>query len=834
MSFVAFFDQPEAAVGHISGGKGANLIALSVAGFDVPEGFVVTAAAYREFLANMPWIEESIAQFNYQEPARLEEQCILLRQRLCQMPLPETVAQEIRAAIRRLGDAPVAVRSSSTFEDLANAAFAGQHDTYLNIRGEAHILDRVRACFASLWESRAVLYRHHQGFVHRDAQMAVVVQRQIACDAAGVAFSIDPVGGRMDRIIVDGAYGIGESVVSGDGEVDHFEIEKSTLAILQRSIGNKQTQVVPGGDSVERKPVPAELAERPCLNDAQIADVARLARRVEEHYGWPQDIEWGIAGNVLHLLQARPVTTIQADWTRDESAERFPNPMTPLSWDFINVAFGASLTHSLALMGLPPLKGDWFRIFDHYIYGNQNAGRLLAMFRPLRARSVPELVEEIPSLRRRFAWVMDLPVNWARDLDRYLLRLGRLDSRPTPDTLPAAWAFMSEVLNVAQDYFQPNIAISMTQSGLHRLLHAMVAMLVGPERALAVVDGLLTGCETKTATVNREIHALAVLATQDQPLRDALLKLDGKQCIETGLLQQHPAFAARFDRFLEDHGHREMDMDYSQPTWSGQPWVVLDSIVLLMRAGINESPADSLRTQRLRYAATERQLLAGAPEAIEFFLRELIRLARTYTMLDDLEHYQTTRINPLARRAALGMGRILRGMGALEADGDVFYLNKTDLEEVVANPKPEAIALCREKATRAKASYAAASRQAPPWSRSQRDIPPAAGTDNLLLGLPGSPGIATGAAFCVHGPADFARFPKGAVLVARTTNPAWTPLFYAASAVVTESGGPLSHGAVTAREMGLPAVMSVRGVMRIVNDGQELTVDGTRGSVALR
>jgi phosphohistidine swiveling domain-containing protein len=414
-----------------------------------------------------------------------------------------------------------------------------------------------------------------------------------------------------------------------------------------------------------------------------------------------------------------------------------------------------------------------------------------------------------------------------------LLQLGKLENLPAPQTLAVAWLQMKQVFGAAEEYFLPNIAISMTQSGLHRLLHAIVAMLAGPDRALAIVDGLLTGCETKTGTVNREIHALAVLASQTPLLHEMLLQLDGRCCLEAGVLAKHPAFASRFTRFLEDHGHRELDMDYSQPTWSGQPWVVLDSIAVILRAGAGESPAESLRSQRLRYAQTERELLNNVPETIDFFLRELIRLARTYTMLDDLEHYQTTRINPLARRAALNMGRILREMNALESEGDVFYLHKTDLEELVADPTAEALTGCREKAAVTKGSYQAAVGNVPPWSRSTRAAAPAAASGNMLLGLPGSPGVATGPAFLVSGPEEFSRFPKGAVLVARTTNPAWTPLFHAASAVLTESGGPLSHGAVTAREMGLPAVMSVRGVMKLVKDGQQLTVDGSRGTVVM-
>jgi len=839
MTDVVFFDQADLAAASLVGGKGANLILLTCAGFPVPPGFVVTAEAYRKFLERAAWLHAAIVELDYQRPEVLREQCAHIRRRLIDAELPADVQESIRAALGRIEPARLepsafAVRSSSTFEDLAQAAFAGQHDTYLNVHDPERILERVRACFASLWEDRAVLYRHHQGFSQSEARMAVVVQRQIECEVAGVGFSIDPIGGRMDRMIINANYGIGESVVSGEGEIDQFEILKPSLEVVGRNIGHKDHQVLATDGNVESRPVPAELADLPCLTDEQLVKMADLLKRVEDHYGWPQDIEWGWHLGRLYLLQSRPVTTIQPDWTRDESAERFPNPMTPLSWDFISVAFRASLSHSLSLMGLPALKGDWFQIFDHYIFGNQNAVRLVAMFRPLKARSALELVAEIPALRRRFAWVMDLPLNWARDLDRYLIRLGRLEARPDPATLEEAWSFISDVLETAADYFRLNIAISMTQTGLHRLLHGLIAMLVGPAQALAILDGLLTGCQTKTAIVNREIHDMAALAAQTPALSSELLERGGRPFFEADRLTAYPAFAARFRRFLEDHGHREIDMDYSRPTWSGQPWVVLDSVRLLLRAPTTENPTESMRAQRLRYAQTEQRFMAAIPEELRFFFRELIGLTRSYTILDDLEHYQTTRINPLAYRAALAMGHLLRGLGVLDEPRDVFFLNKTDVEALVAGQTPEVIKSCREKALTNKASYLLACTRSPEWTQQQIRSASDATSDNLLRGLPGSPGQAIGPCFRVRGPEDFGRFPNRAVLVARTTNPAWTPLFYAASAVITESGGPLSHGAVTAREMGLPAVMSVRGIMNRITDGQTVLVDGTSGTVEIK
>jgi pyruvate,water dikinase len=837
MNLVVFFNQPASGLVSLVGGKGANLIALTAVGFPVPPGFVVTSEAYTQFLDGLDWLDAELSAFDYARPEQLRDQCIRLRARLGQVALPSPIQEAVRTALGRVPGHEdrhegFAVRSSSTFEDLAQAAFAGQHDTYLNIRGADAILERIRDCFVSLWEDRAVLYRHHQGFSQREARMAVVVQRQIESEVAGVGFSINPVSGRIDQIVIDANYGLGESVVAGECEVDHFELDKRTLQVVHRTLGHKERMVAATPTGVKERRVAANLADQPCLQEEQLQAVAQLLRNVEAHYGWPQDIEWGWHGNTLYLFQSRPVTTIPPRWTREESAERFPNPMTPLTWDFISVGFRDSMAHSLTLMGLPTLQGDWFQIFDNYIYGNQNAVDLIASYRPLRARNMQELVAEIPTLRRRYGWVTDLPVCWARDLDRYLIQLGRLSAMPLEGAeIPVLWGHITQILKVGAEYFRPNIAISMTQAFLHRLLHGLVAMVLGPDRALPVVDGLLAGCETKTAVVNRELHELAQLAKKTPALSQELLSRPGQELWDRGRLAAYPDFAVRFHRFLEDHGHREMDMDHYHPTWSGRPGIVLDSIALILRGSSDEDPAETARQQRQRFAATEHQFLAALPEELRFFFRELIRLARTYTTLDDLEHYQTTRMNPVSRQAALALGRGLQKRGMLDAAEDVFFFRKADLEQLAAAFPHENREVYRQKVVQAKQAYETSRGRTPPWSLAEGTAKTESESAGTLRGLPGSPGRVTGPCFCVSDPADFARFPKGAILVARTTNPAWTPLFYSAAGLITESGGPLSHGAVTAREMRLPAVMSVRGAMSLFHDGQVVTVDGTQGMV---
>jgi phosphohistidine swiveling domain-containing protein len=835
MKLIVHFEETHDGLVSKVGGKGANLIALTAAGFPVPGGFVVTADAYVLFLETVPWLESELGHLDFADPHRLHGQCEALQARLKQVSMPNPVQDAIHLALDKIGiDEAYAVRSSSTFEDLSNAAFAGQHDTFLNVRGVSQIVEKTRDCFVSLWGDRAVLYRQRQGYSQKETRMAVVVQRQIACDVAGVGFSIHPVTGQLDRMTIDANFGLGESVVAGECEIDHFELDKSTLLVAAQTLGRKDRMLLATDSGVVEKHVPETKMNGPCVNAEQLSAVGQLLKKVEAHYSWPQDIEWGWHGERLFLFQARPVTTIPPRWTRDESAERFPRPMSPLSWDFLSVAFRRSMTHSLALMGLPPLQGDWFAWFDHYVYGNQNAVQLIGMHRPIKARNAAELVKEIPELRRRFNWVLELPILWARDLDRYLIRLGQLQNVALAQAdLPKVWRHMELLLAVASEYFLPNIAISMTQAFLHRTLHALVAMVVGPEKALAVVDGLLAGCDTKTAVVNRELHGLAQTAASLPALKQLLLEQTSQETLRQGKLTAFPEFAAKLQRFLEDHGHREMDMDYLHPTWSDQPSIVLDAVALILRAGVTEEPGETARKLRISYARTEHQFLGSLPEELQFFFREIIRLARTYTSLDDMEHYQTTRVNPLARRGALHLGCCLQERGILVTPGDVFFLRRSDVEELLTAYPDEDRDLYRRRAQEGKKSYEASLARSPAWALAD-DAPSAPEEGQTLRGLAGSPGRVTGPCFRIFVPEDFARFPKNAILVARTTNPAWTPLFYSAAGLITESGGPLSHGAVTAREMTLPAVMSVRNAMTLLRDGQVVTVDGTQGLVRVQ
>jgi pyruvate,water dikinase len=482
-------------------------------------------------------------------------------------------------------------------------------------------------------------------------------------------------------------------------------------------------------------------------------------------------------------------------------------------------------------MGFPPFNGKWFGMHGHYIYGNQNAVELYGQRAPFVVRNVDELRALIPRLREDYRWVQELPVAWMRDLDQYLITIGEFMSEPLgPKSLQEVWAFVLKVNEYGANYFLPNIAISITHGTVFRLLHLLLKMSVGAE-AEVMFDRLMAYCETRTGMINKELFELAALARANPELAEALKTQESRPFIEQGSLASCPEFGARFRKFQRDHGHREVDFDAYSPTWIEIPWVVLDNVKLILQNPMDLPPAAKSRELKILMQQAELELFQKLPPDLHFFFAEVLRLARTYTSLDDLEHYQTTRLTPALRRGLREVGQRLVRQSVLDEPMDIFFAHLKQIDDVIARDTPGAWQEFAQSVRVQKEAYRRDKARKPDWVLGEKEEEQTSG--DALSGLPGSPGQAEGPVFLVLGPEDFAHFPKGAVLVARTTNPTWTPLFYSAVAVVTESGGPLSHGAVTAREMRLPAVMSVKDSLSRLKNGQRVRVDGTHGKIFL-
>ncbi|HXJ53286.1 MAG TPA: PEP/pyruvate-binding domain-containing protein [Burkholderiales bacterium] len=834
MSTLLDFNDKQALDAALSGGKGANLARLSQAGLAVPPGFVVTAQAYLRFAAQARAVLARAAGFPFADAARLETACKGLVRELDKLPVPDEVLRALRERLDCLpASTAFSVRSSATTEDLGGAAFAGQHDTYLNCKGFDDIARHLKLCWLSLWSARAVAYRRNAGFDVRDTTMAVVIQKMAFCDVAGVGFSIDPVSGNLGHRVFDANYGLGESVVGGEAAIDHFVLDKASGALVASQIAEKDLKIVAADSGTREVRLEGAARSAPCLSEPMLSELGALIGSVEKLYGYPQDIEWGFEAGKLWLLQSRPVTRIPARWTRDESAERFPSVITPLAWELVEEGFHRSLNYSFALMGLPPFKGKWFAMFDHYIYGNQNAVEIYAngAASSISIGSVAELVAAIPTLRNQYEWVLELPLTWSRDLDHYLMSLGELMAAPLEDRPVAElWAYVLRVKELGASYFLPNIAISITQRTLYRILLGIVQAALGSEQAAVAFDRLLAYCETKTGVINKELYRLARRVAALPALAARLRESSSRGFLEAGGFAAHRDIDAAFRKFLRDHGHREVEFDPYHPTWVEAPWLVVENLKLMLDTRL-EDPADKERELKVAMRETEAALQARLPQELRFFVHEIVRLARAYTTLDDVEHYQTTRLTLPFRKGLHALGARLRALGVVDEPMDVFFAHCESMNDAVAADSPQRWKALGEEIRQEKQAYLRHRGETPKWQIGGADEATPAASGGGLSGLPGSPGSASGPVYKVHGSEDFSDFPKGAVLVARTTNPAWTPLFYRAVAVITESGGPLSHGAVTAREIGLPAVMSVRGALSALDNGQRVKVDGSGGRV---
>lgn len=734
------------------GGKGHNLKVLTQSGFNVPQGIVIHANFYQEHY------EKPLA-FNYSDTEQLKNQCDLMQEKVKNGTLPSALMDEIKQHVNP--DFLYAVRSSSTFEDLEGSAFAGQHETYLNVSVD-QLEEKIKECFASLWNMHAVVYRNERGFSQEEASMAVVIQQMVPSESAGVAFSVDPISGKFDRVLIESSFGLGENVVAGEALTDTWTVDTKSNTMKENLADSKAS-----------------------LTEQEVFNIAKLAKQIEKHYASPQDIEWAIYKGEIYLLQSRPQTTIPAYFTRDESAERFPDAITPLTWDFVEEAFNQSLDFSLNLMKIDLPTKPWFAKKDGFVYGNQTAVEILAMKRPLKLSKL----EDVTSIDEKYFWAENLAKQWKDDLSLYLTRIGELHHLPSEsDSLQSFRQYFDQMFNTANEYFKPNIAISMTQSFLVGTLFEALYHIYGNQlMAKEKLDNLLSLASIRTANINAELAGIK----------------------ERNL--ENPEFVL----FLEKYGHRELTFDYYYPTWAEKPEVLMDLVI---------PEHTNLHNQDIGIEALK-ELLTASSNEVSTALYKLVNLAITYTELDDEEHFQTTRVNLLARKY---VGRLGRKLG-LKDPYDLFFLTKNELFDVLNGENVNEQELIEKRK-----AFQALSNTNPVWNYSEQDEEEVVLTEGVMKGVPGSAGIVEGEVCIVRSVDEFKDVKEGSILVTRTTNPAWTTLFYSAKGLITESGGPLSHGAVTAREVGIPAVMSVRNCLTNLKNGDIVIVDGTKGIVTIK
>jgi phosphohistidine swiveling domain-containing protein len=860
----------------IVGGKAANLGELIRAGFPVPPGFCITTAAYSQV---------AVAAFGAEAPEAGAPGELAERSRaaILASPVPVGIADAVGRAYQALGDAvPVAVRSSATAEDLPWASFAGQQDSFLNIVGGEAVLKAVRRCWASLWTDRAVHYRSTNGFSHATVRLAVVVQQMIESQVAGVIFTADPVTGHRGHTVIDASPGLGEAVVSGAVNPDHFVVD-ATGAILERRLGDKRLLVraLPGGGTA--KVLRAADAEQACLSDAQIRDLTTLGLRVQARYGTPQDIEWALdAAGALWLTQARPITTLYPLPTRPDGdlhvyfclslAQGLTRPVTPMGIAAFRLIASCASELVFGSAVLDPVAGParfteaGQRPFvDVTPVLRSRIGRVLVprVLDVMEARSAvvlrrlchdPRLAERAtsrwPFVRRLLAVAVHfrIPLRvvhallWPEAARRRVAEFGRrLRSQLTMPAGVTAGQRLDHAQRLLATSIVPIMPTVTPAAGAGFLALALAGKLARDDLEAGELNEVLRGLPHNVTTeMDLRLWALATRIRSDTVAASALRAVPPAALAQRfNRCELPPPLQSGLEEFLARHGHRAVaEIDVGMPRWSDDPTYIIGVLANYLRLEDPERAPDvqfarggrvaEAAVARLEARVRRRSRLRAA--ALRFALR---RVRQLVGMRETHKDY-LVRVLAHVREELATVGAELAEAGMLAKPEDVFFLDflqaraaltGADLSDVVAQHR-----VVYERELRR--------RQVPRVMLSDGTQPDALARphpesgEGRLTGTPASAGMVTAIARVVLDPLG-AHLEPGEVLVAPSTDPGWTPLFLTASALVMEMGGANSHGAVVAREYGIPAVVGVPDATLRIASGQRITVHGTTGHVEL-
>jgi pyruvate,water dikinase len=867
----------------VCGGKAANLGELIAAGFPVPGGFCVTTAAYARATegAHLAGLLAEIAATKAGDVAALERLAGAVREAIVAAPIPDDIRDAIARAYREMGEgAIVAVRSSATAEDLPDASFAGQQDTYLHITNEAAVLDAVRRCWASLWTDRAVAYRAKNGIDPRAVRLAVVVQRLVRAAVAGVLFTADPVTGKRRRAVIDASPGLGEAVVSGAVNPDHFEVDTDAGRIEARRLGDKRVviEAAPGGGTrrVER-PAASDAA---CLSDEEILALARLGAKVEAYYGSPQDTEWALdEARALWLLQARPITTLfplpprgDADGERVylnfNVAQGVFQPFTPMGlavWRLVGAGLSAraGFPYDDPESGVSIMTNAAGRVLmDLTGFVRSDVGRraLSFAFQRMEARSAAmlESLFEDP----RFSVIPSSKLGLARTLGRVFAKTRM------PLTLARYLASPNEVPAVCrraadQALALGDVAASATPEqrleAARRLLHegpgivfpALVPAFVGGMLSWQLAKEVLAGIATPeemqttfralrhnpTTEMDLALWGLAVRARGDAASLAALRETAPKDLAAAHHRRELPRVLQEgLDEFLAAYGARGVaEIDIGVARWRDDPTHILGALANYVTHAETAAAPDAQFDKVERAAeAMARELIeraSGRDPARGRLAAFAFSRMRALAGLREAPKFYFIRVLGRARQLLLDVGAALAQAGRLASADDVFMLDFKEVRAALAGEDMRAVAAER----RADLAREAGRKNLPRLLVSDGTEPRTRAAhgpraDGSLTGTPASTGRVTAKARVILDP-NGARLEHGEILVAPSTDPGWTPLFLTAGGLVMEMGGAMSHGAVVAREYGIPAVVGVPGATDRITTGQTLTVDGGAGTI---
>ncbi|MGX4295831.1 phosphoenolpyruvate synthase [Bacillus sp. JK62] len=845
------------------GGKGLHLGELSkIQGIQVPEGFCVTTAGYRKAIEQNETLQALLGQLTMlkaENRDQIGEVSKKIRQTIMEAEIPSDVVKAVACYLSRFGEKHAyAVRSSATAEDLPHASFAGQQDTYLNITGLDAILQYISKCWASLFTDRAVIYRMQNGFDHSQVYLSVIIQRMVFPQASGILFTADPMTGNRKLLSIDAGFGLGEALVSGlvsadcykvqDGKIVDKRIETKKKAIYGRKEGGTETQEI----DLDQQKIQT-------LTDEQILQLARIGRQIEAHFGQPQDIEWCLDRDTFYIVQSRPITTLYPVPEANDQEnhvyisvghqQMMTDPIKPLGLSFFLLTTAAPMrkaggrlfvdvTHQLAspnvrevfLKGMgqhdPLLKDALMTIIERDdfikpihdktapIPGKGNADM------PDQAENDPAIVSDL--IKSSQASIEELKQNIqtksGSDLFRFILEdiqeLKDILFNPKSSVLIRTAMDASSWINEKMNEWlgEKNAADTLSQSVPHNITSEM---------GLALLD---------VADVIRPYpEVIAYLENvKDDHFLDGLVKFEGGR-------ETHDAIYA----YLNKYGMRcAGEIDITRTRWSEKPIALVPMILNNLKNF--ESNASQRKFEQGRQEALKKeqelldrlkQLPDGEQKARE--TKRMIQIIRNFSGFREYPKYGMISRYFVYKQALLKEAEQLAKAGVIHEKEDIYYLTFEELQEVVRTNK-----LDYQIISTRKGEYKVYEKLSPPrvitsdgeivTGEYKRENLPA----GAIAGLPVSSGVIEGRARVILNMED-ADLEDGDILVTSYTDPSWTPLFVSIKGLVTEVGGLMTHGAVIAREYGLPAVVGVENATQLIKDGQRIRVHGTEGSIEI-
>lgn len=891
MTTIVPFTSHEATL-ETAGGKGANLARLTRAGFAVPRGFIISTDAYREFVNTNRWlgtIQSMVENLSAEDASALEKASAQIHAAFVVGKIPDETESAIRAAYAEFEDKPVAVRSSATAEDLPDLSFAGQQDTYLNVIGIDQLMRGVINCWSSLWTARAIGYRIRNGIDHNNAALAVVVQEMVQSDSSGVLFTANPLTGLRSESVIDATFGLGEALVSGQVEPDHYVIDTLSNKIVNKSLGEKKisTRGKPGG-GVEVIEQSAESWQ--ALSDDDIRHLAWTGQQIQEEYNFPQDIEWALADGKLYILQSRAITSLYPlpkesfdpliIWFSLGTVQGLLNAITPLGQDTLRMffsgaakLFGAQIRYYETDVLVPAGERLWIKISDimHNPLGRRVYKNILGFVEP----SVGQIVRGLAAEPRLGADEGHLKFNTLRALLGFLLPILARAAGAVHDPEEARVGFNAFI---ETQLIHPHITGDDKFTRLARRLQFMeeratatlykllprFAPVLGPTIASLALLTRITSND-KDAQTDHGISTTALEVTRGLP-NNGTTEMDlalwsmannirtDSDSLKTFLASDAQTLASRYlngalpekaqkvvKDFMAQYGMRGVgEIDIGQPRWREEPISIMQTLQSYLQITPDMAP-DVLFERGAKAAdeAIEKLALAARQQSGGWLKERMVRGAarriRVLMGMREAPKFFLVRMLGIVRNEILASGEEFASADIIEKPEDLFFLHFSELEALAKEESRDWKRVVAER----RSIYERENRrkQIPRVLVSDgrsfyEGLGVLADTDTVISGSPVSPGVAEGIVRVIFDPRQ-SQLAPGEILVCPGTDPAWTPLFMAAGGLVTEVGGMMTHGSVVAREYGIPAVVGVHQATSRLKDGQRVRIDGTAGKIVV-